>query len=81
MLLTLVLPDLGMKKKKKKSKKEGDDEFAAKLAALDIDKEDAEEGEAVQDGDMYVALSLCCIRGMMTYTLKQESRHWHLGPR
>lgn len=41
-----------MKKKKKKSKKEGDDDFAAKLAALDIDKEDAEEGETVQDGDM-----------------------------
>lgn len=49
---TRGFPDLGMKKKKKKSKKEGDDEFAAKLAALDIDKEDAEEGEAVQDGDM-----------------------------
>lgn len=47
-----------MKKKKKKSKKEGDDDFAAKLAALDIDKEDAEEGETVQDGDMYVAPDL-----------------------
>lgn len=45
-----------MKKKKKKSKKESDDAFAAKLAALDIDKEDAEESEAVQEGDMYVTL-------------------------
>lgn len=48
--------DLGLKKKKKKKvAKDGDDEFAAKLAALDIDKEEgAEETEAVQEGDMYV---------------------------
>ncbi|KAF3760482.1 hypothetical protein M406DRAFT_358195 [Cryphonectria parasitica EP155] len=45
--------DLGLKKKKKKkTAKEGDDEFAAKLAALDIDKEEGEEVEAVQEGDM-----------------------------
>ncbi|PSR85911.1 domain found in IF2B/IF5-domain-containing protein [Coniella lustricola] len=46
--------DLGLKKKKKKKvAKDGDDEFAAKLAALDIDKEEAgEEDEAVQEGDM-----------------------------
>lgn len=43
-----------MKKKKKKPKKEGDDDFAAKLAALDIEKEEAEEGETVQEGDLYV---------------------------
>lgn len=58
MLTCGVFPDLGMKKKKKKSKKEGDDDFAAKLAALDIDKEDGEEGETVQDGDMYVVPDL-----------------------
>jgi len=47
------------KKKKKKAPKEGEDDFAAKLAALDIDKE-AEDGEATpaateakaDDGDM-----------------------------
>jgi len=40
--------DLTMKKKKKKkAPKEGEDEFAAKLAALDIDKEAGEE-EAVE---------------------------------
>jgi len=41
--------DLGLgllkKKKKKKTPKEGEDEFAAKLAALDLEK-DGEEGEA-----------------------------------
>lgn len=42
------------KKKKKKAPKEGDDEFAAKLAALDIDKDGGEEAETVQEGDMYV---------------------------
>lgn len=52
-----------MKKKKKKVKKEVDDEFAAKLAALDIDKEDAEEGETVQEGDMYVVL-LFALKGI-----------------
>lgn len=41
-----------MKKKKKKTKKEGEDEFAAKLAALDIDKEDGEEAEGIDEGDM-----------------------------
>lgn len=40
------------KKKKKKVAKEGDDEFAAKLAALDIDKEEGEEAEAMDEGDM-----------------------------
>lgn len=52
--------DLSMKKKKKKKvAKEGEDEFAAKLAALDIDKEgeDAEaaaptETKPVDQGDM-----------------------------
>lgn len=49
------IADLGMKKKKKKkAPKEGDDEFAAKLAALDIDKEGGDEAEPVQEGDMYV---------------------------
>lgn len=52
-----------MKKKKKKSKKESDDAFAAKLAALDIDKEDAEESEAVQEGDMYVAFFFLVYQG------------------
>ena len=53
--------DLSMKKKKKKKvTKEGEDEFAAKLKALDLEgKEDEEEGaagaageEKVEDGDM-----------------------------
>ena len=52
--------DLTMKKKKKskKPKADGEDEFAAKLAALDIDKEETEEAaepekETVEDaGDM-----------------------------
>ena len=52
--------DLTMKKKKKSKKpKDGDDEFAAKLAALDIEKDEAAdaapepESEAVEDvGDM-----------------------------
>jgi translation initiation factor 2 subunit 2 len=44
---------LGIKKKKKKPKKDGDD-FAAKLAALDLDKEGGEAAadEPAQDGDM-----------------------------
>lgn len=51
--------DLTMKKKKKKKvAKEGEDDFAAKLAALDIEGKEGEEAEAapaeevVQDGDM-----------------------------
>lgn len=57
--LTLLATDLGIKKKKKKPKaKEGDDDFAAKLAALDLDKEggDAAAEEQAQDGDMLVSL-------------------------
>ena len=52
--------DLGIKKKKKSKKpKEGDDDFAAKLAALDLEKEGGEGAEEpVQEGDMYVAPSL-----------------------
>lgn len=49
--------DLGIKKKKKSKKpKEGDDDFAAKLAALDLEKEggEATEEKPVQEGDMYV---------------------------
>lgn len=42
------------KKKKKKAPKEGDDEFSAKLAALDINKEGGEDEEVEQEGDMYV---------------------------
>lgn len=42
-----------MKKKKKKVKKDAEDEFAAKLAALDIDKEEGEEAaEGIDEGDM-----------------------------
>lgn len=49
--------DLGIKKKKsnkKKVPKEGEDDFAAKLAALDLDKEGGEAAadEQAQDGDM-----------------------------
>ncbi|KAI3392369.1 hypothetical protein diail_5757 [Diaporthe ilicicola] len=49
--------DLGIKKKKKRTKtpKEVEDDFAAKLAALDLDKEGGEAGaadEPAQDGDM-----------------------------
>ncbi|KAI0470616.1 domain found in IF2B/IF5-domain-containing protein [Xylariaceae sp. FL0804] len=48
--------DLGMKKKKKKkTPKEGEDEFAAKLAALDLEKDGAGAGEEEVDdhsGDM-----------------------------
>lgn len=47
--------DLGIKKKKKKKvAKEGDDDFAAKLATLDLDKEGGEAAgeEQSQDGDM-----------------------------
>lgn len=43
--------DLGLKKKKKKAKKDTDDDFAAKLAALDIEKE-ADDELAEQEGDM-----------------------------
>ncbi|KAJ0119118.1 eukaryotic translation initiation factor 2 beta subunit [Diaporthe amygdali] len=53
--------DLGIKKKKKKPKaKEGDDDFAAKLAALDLDKEggDAAAEEQAQDGDMKVGTGI-----------------------
>lgn len=51
--------DLGMKKKKKKKvAKEGDDEFAAKLAALDIDKEEGEEAETMDEGDMKVGTGI-----------------------
>ncbi|KAI3317957.1 domain found in IF2B/IF5-domain-containing protein [Xylariaceae sp. AK1471] len=42
--------DLTLKKKKKKKVK-GDDEFAAKLAALDLDKEGGEEKSDEQAGD------------------------------
>lgn len=51
-----VSTDLGLKKKKRKPGKKdaaNDDEFAAKLAALDIEK-DAEEDPAEQEGDMCV---------------------------
>jgi translation initiation factor 2 subunit 2 len=42
--------DLSMKKKKKKKvPKEGEDDFAAKLAALNIEKEAGEEGEPATD--------------------------------
>jgi translation initiation factor 2 subunit 2 len=48
--------DLGIKKKKKKKvAKDGEgDDFAAKLAALDLDKEggEAADEETAQDGDM-----------------------------
>lgn len=57
--LTLWVTDLGIKKKKKKkAPKEGDDDFAAKLAALDLDKEGGEDTseEPTQDGDMYAFL-------------------------
>lgn len=58
--LTKLGTDLGIKKKKKKTAKpkDGDDDFAAKLAALDLDKEGGEAAteEQAQDGDMYVAL-------------------------
>lgn len=51
--------DLGLKKKKKKAKKDTDDEFAAKLAALDIEKE-GEDEPAEQEGDMCVGF-LCTL--------------------
>lgn len=52
--LTLFETDLGIKKKKRKAPKKGDDDFAAKLAALDLEKEggEAADDEPTQDGDM-----------------------------
>lgn len=53
--LTLLETDLGIKKKKKKKPtKEGGDDFAKKLAALDLDKDgdEAATEEQAQDGDM-----------------------------
>lgn len=50
--------DLSLKKKKKKKLKEGEDEFAAKLKALDIEgKEEDAEGEE-QDGDMHLGTGI-----------------------
>lgn len=59
------------KKKKKKPAKDGEDEFAAKLAALDIDKEGADEAVPLQEGDMYVDVLIPFCR-----LANSETRTW-----